>query len=141
MAKSCTIDKTAEWLKGKACLALPFGKRSVHLAFSEGEYTYHAFVHDSNRKLAGDLLIDTRYLNPMGYPSKKGRRIFSVVQMVVFGDQCAVTTPSSMIASQIIEDNGLLFYSIPDDLYAVHSMHCEPGQLFDMCEVHDSKSH
>lgn len=117
---------------------MPYGKRSVHLVFTEGEWTYYAFVHDSKHKLNSNLLIDSRYLNPMGYPLMRGHRVVCVVQLVVWKDECAVATPASLLESPVVLDQGMSFYSVSPDLYRVHSLANTAEQLFRM-EEFDAK--
>lgn len=134
MAKRETIFAVAEWLKEKRCKAMPYGNKSVHLVFEDGEFRFHAFVHDYQDKLTGDLLIDSRYLSPMGYPTTRGHRVTSVVQLVVSNQQCAVATPASLLESSVVEKDGAVYYSVPEELYETHSLDTKAGQLFRMEE-------
>lgn len=112
---------------------MPFGNRSVHIQFTEGEFEYFAFVHNHQGKLFGTLNVDARYLNPFGYPAGL-HKVHSVVQLLVWEEECAVMTPWSLLSSPTVTIGKTQSFAVPEENYTVFSMLEPARQILTMVE-------
>lgn len=135
MARIETIERVCNWLKDKGSIPMPFGKRSVHIQFNDDGYQYFGFVHDHKGKLLGNLNVDARYLNAFGFPAGRNKRILSVVQLLVWEEECAVMTPWSLLSSPTVNAGASRHFAVPEEKYSVFSILDPAPQILRMEEI------